>query len=127
MSERIFSIDPERVYDLLGQAQTASGTLSTHHESVDELRQRLGAVKARFTLGAERSGAERELVRGTDGQLHEPPADLVKQRDALQLQLQRAQDRQSAAAAELVPVVTLGRRVLEFAKSKRMEVSSYGF
>ncbi|MBK1619984.1 hypothetical protein CKO42_16360 [Lamprobacter modestohalophilus] len=110
-----YTIDQNRLYDVLDSAQTASSTMSGIRSEIEALRGEINQL----SVGIEASRT------GTLGQEANPQSLRVLQ--GRKEQLRRLQSRQSEGHQALMPRIELGRRAVEYARKKGMAAEVAGY
>ena len=116
MSQHQYSIDKDRLHDLLGTALEATAALRGVHDEREAVREQRDRLKMSLSV-------TRQQYRG-----HDLPPQSVSALEALERQLARITERQSELNTRLTPRIALGRRAASYAKQNYLaaEVNTYG-
>jgi hypothetical protein len=116
MSERRFTVDPERLRAVLDDGEMANASLKAISDELEVIRDEA----AQMEMAAARS---LESAR-----IKEPNRQTAARLDALKAKRAHILERREQAAAELMPRIALARRVADYCRrSHQSEVQAYGF
>jgi ribonuclease D len=114
MSDRRFTVDPNRLRELLDDGELASGSLRSIGEELEMIREEAGRLESAIATGERRDGAANPQT--------------AARLEALRAKRTRILERREQAAAELAPRIALARRAADRCRrSHQEEVQAYGF